>query len=80
MNDISGDVPVTKTSLPQTPSKVVSGDAGSVDLIVLPEMFTTDFVSIRRILPTLLMTERLPWYGCGACPCGMMRPLLEAWR
>lgn len=43
VNDISGDVPVTKTSLPQTPSKVVSGDAGSVDLIVLPEMFTTGF-------------------------------------
>lgn len=43
VNDMSGDVPVTKTSLPQTPSKVVSGDAGSVDLIVLPEMFTTGF-------------------------------------
>ncbi|WP_278339155.1 nitrilase-related carbon-nitrogen hydrolase, partial [Alistipes putredinis] len=40
---MSGDVPVTKTSLPQTPSKVVSGDAGCVDLIVLPEMFTTGF-------------------------------------
>ena len=43
VTDISGDVPVTKTSLPQTPSKVVSGDAGRVDLIVLPEMFTTGF-------------------------------------
>ena len=30
-------------SASQTLSKVVSGDAGSVDLIVLPEMFTTGF-------------------------------------
>ena len=43
VNDMSGDVPVTKTSSSQTPSKVVSGDAGRVDLIVLPEMFTTGF-------------------------------------
>ena len=43
VNDMSGDVPSPQTSLPQTPSKVVSGDAGSVDLIVLPEMFTTGF-------------------------------------
>ena len=43
VNDMSGDVPSPQTSLPQTPSKVVSGDAGRADLIVLPEMFTTGF-------------------------------------
>ncbi|UKI17689.1 MAG: hypothetical protein L6V80_05865 [Bacteroidales bacterium] len=44
VNDISGDVPSPQTSSSQTPSKVVSGDAGSVDLSVLPEMFTTGFL------------------------------------
>lgn len=43
VNDMSGDVPSPQTSLPQTPSKMVSGYAGRVDLIVLPEMFTTGF-------------------------------------
>lgn len=48
-DDLSGSVvPAPQTSVPQmsasqTLSKVVSGDAGSVDLIVLPEMFTTGF-------------------------------------
>ncbi len=43
VNDISGDVPSPQTSSLQTLSKVVSGDVGCVDLIVLPEMFTTGF-------------------------------------
>ena len=79
VNDISGDVPVTKTSLSQTPSKVVSGDAGRVDLIVLPEMFTTGFC-VDPSHAEGVMTELRPWRGCGAWPSDTMRPSRGAWR
>lgn len=42
-NRRADDLSISEVLAFQTPSKVVSGDAGRVDLIVLPEMFTTGF-------------------------------------